>query len=368
MIKTGFFYGNTSNTQAGVANYSNSLIKNIRSEIDVTIIRHNSGLQWDGTHDIILRYPAIPFNTIAWSAAAYLQKKLYNHLDLIHNPAHYPLPGKPHGNTILTIHDITPFLMPDYHTKYRNLYMKVFLPRNVRSATHIISVSKATKYDLIKKFAIPGEKISVIYEAADKIYHQVKEEEKQRIRNTYKLKKPYILFIGTLEPRKNIPTLIQAFSNLIKRVPGYELVIAGRKGWNYQEIFMTVQRYSLHKSVRFIDYIPHLDLPALYCSAELFVYPSWYEGFGLPPLEAMQCGIPVIVSDRGSLPEVVGPGGCMVKPDDPSSLAEAMEAFLKDSSLKKEQISYNLYRTKQFSWEKCARETISVYKKGLNDD
>jgi glycosyltransferase involved in cell wall biosynthesis len=251
--------------------------------------------------------------------------------------------------------------MPEFHTRYRALYSGTLVKRDITRASHIISVSECTKKDVIELFSISPENITVIPEAAGKTFQPCSEYEITRIKEKYSLNTPFILFVGTIEPRKNIPTLLRAFRELTKHYPGYTLVIAGQNGWKYQETYSVFHQLNLEKCVRFLTYVPHEDLPALYCASVLFVLPSWYEGFGLPPLEAMQCGVPVIVSDRGSLPEIVGSGGCTVPPDDPHTLMESMEKFLFDKTARQKQIQYNINRAGTFSWEKCAQETARVY-------
>ena len=181
------------------------------------------------------------------------------------------------------------------------------------------------------------------------------------IRQKYGLKDPFILFVGNLEPRKNIPNLIRAFSHCREQNENLKLVIAGRRGWLYEEIFTTVTELHLENKVQFLDYIPHEDLPALYNAAMIFVYVPFYEGFGLPVLEAMQCGTPVITANTSSLPEVVGEGGIMVDPLDIADLSEKISLLISDEYLRKENIRYNLSRCEEFSWKKCAQQTAEVY-------
>jgi glycosyltransferase involved in cell wall biosynthesis len=166
-----------------------------------------------------------------------------------------------------------------------------------------------------------------------------------------------------LEPKKNIPNLIKSFFYLLQEQPDIELVIGGKKSWYYEDIFQTVKKLGIENRVRFLNYVPSEDLPLLYNAAEIFVFPSLYEGFGLPPLEAMKCGTPVITSNVSSLPEVMGERGMMVDPDDPVALCEAMKKIILDRSFQEEQVKYSLERSRQFSWEKTAEMTLDVYEK-----
>jgi len=176
-----------------------------------------------------------------------------------------------------------------------------------------------------------------------------------------------ILNVGTLEPRKNVVTLMKAFRKLMEKgFDGYKLVIAGDKGWLYEEIFKEVDRSDLKHEILFLGVVRDADLPMLYNCADMFVYPSLYEGFGLPPLEAMACGIPVIISNTSSLPEVIGNAGIMVDPGDVNSLSEAMYNVLEDKELRSQMSKNGLKRAKLFSWEKAAKEILEIYDEALS--
>ena len=177
---------------------------------------------------------------------------------------------------------------------------------------------------------------------------------------------PFILYLGTLEPRKNLKSLILAYNEIKKKFPEYKLIIGGAKGWGYKNIFQIIDNLGIDKDIIFTGYIPEKDLPSLYNSAELFVYPSFYEGFGLPPLEAMACGTPVITSNTSSLPEVVGNAGIMVDPNNVNQLADAMYKVLTDDNLRRDMIKKGLKRAKMFSWKKTAKETLKVYEEVYN--
>jgi len=190
-----------------------------------------------------------------------------------------------------------------------------------------------------------------------------------RVRNRYGLPERFILYVGTIEPRKNLTTLLEAYAALTSRVSNLQypisnihLVIAGRKGWLYEGFFRRLRELGLEREVVFPGFVPDEDLPALYSAAELFVFPSLYEGFGLPPLEAMACGTPVITSNSSSLPEVVGEVGIMVEPRDVRALAEAMELVLTDEGKRREMREKGLRQAARFSWKRTAQETLEVYR------
>jgi len=228
-------------------------------------------------------------------------------------------------------------------------------------ADQIIAISNSTKQDLIRYFQVPEEKITVTHLAADECFQPLPFDKVQVFREKYGLDFPFILYVGTLEPRKNLPTLIKAFYYLKKKNIHHKLVIAGGKGWKYDPIFQTISDLNLIKDIHFTGYVPKEDLPLLYNAADAFVYPSLYEGFGLPPLEAMACGCPVITSNTSSLPEVVGDAGIMINPCDYDKLAEAIDNIISDTDLKIQFSKMGQVRAAQFSWNKCAEETLKIY-------
>ena len=226
----------------------------------------------------------------------------------------------------------------------------------------IIADSEATARDLVRYYKVHESKIEVVLNAASEDYRPLPVSVVNAVRTRYDLLNPFILFIGTIEPRKNIPLLLRAYSLVLAQIPDLELVIVGKRGWNYSEVYDTLNTLGIEKKVRFPGYVPDEDLPALYNAASVFVYPSLYEGFGLPPLEAMQCGIPVITSNTSSLPEVVGSEGLMVDPRDHEHLARLIYQLLTDENFREKNCEYNLNRAKDFSWEKTARKTLEVYR------
>jgi glycosyltransferase involved in cell wall biosynthesis len=210
---------------------------------------------------------------------------------------------------------------------------------------------------------IPGERIVVTHLAARREFHTRPEEEVQaHVLERWGLDEPYVLSVGTLEPRKNIRCLIRAFCSLPQEIRNnHLLVIAGGKGWLSSDVYQTVVEMGAESRIRFVGYVPEPDLPWLYCGATCFAYPSLYEGFGLPPLEAMASGIPVITSNTSSLPEVVGAAGLMVSPKNEEELQSAIIKVLSDAGLRREMSREGLRHSAKFSWENTARETLKVY-------
>lgn len=289
-----------------------------------------------------------------------------NDLDLIHNPSQIPTFFDTKQIYIITVHDLTPIIFPKEHKSGKSLIYKLLFPRTLKTADKIIAVSYSTKQDLLKYFKLPDKQIKVIHEAADEKFQPLDKETIQKFKTKYNLNSPFILYVGTLEPRKNIPTLIKAFYNLRKYNLPHKLVITGKKGWKYNSIFETIEKLGIQDDVIFTGYVPNEDLPALYNAADLFVYPSLYEGFGLPPLEAMSSGCPVITSNTSSLPEVVGDAGIMIDPYDVDTLANSIYKVLTNDGLKADMVEKGLERAKMFSWEKTVKETLKIYREIYN--
>jgi len=223
----------------------------------------------------------------------------------------------------------------------------------------VLADSQATCTDLIAHFGAPPEKVQVLYSGVDARFCPEKERgEQERLRDKYGIESPYVLSLGTLQPRKNYVRLIKAFANL--PLANLRLYIAGGRGWLYEDIFAEAQKHG--DRVHVLGFVDDADLPALYRGAALFAFPSLYEGFGIPPLEAMACGIPVVCSNASSLPEVAGDAALMVDPFDVDALAEAMARALEDTDLQQEMVAKGLAQAEQFTWEKAARQLLGLFK------
>jgi glycosyltransferase involved in cell wall biosynthesis len=284
-------------------------------------------------------------------------------LDLLHSPDFIP-PFRRNCKSIITVHDLAFLLYPHFLTKESARYYGQ-IDQAWRKTNHIIAVSEATKQDSIKMLGVPEKKITVIHEAANPIYRVVdKEKACQIAKEKYKLDQDFILFVSTIEPRKNLPGLLRAYRRLRDDYKRKEiLVLAGLNGWLWEEVYETVEALNLEKCVAFLGRVPSEDLVYLYNATRLFVHPSFYEGFGLTPLEAMTCGAPVIVSNTAALPEVVGDAGMMINPHDIDGLTVAMWRMLTEEELRQTHIEKGLKRAQKFSWEKAAEQTLEVYRK-----
>jgi glycosyltransferase involved in cell wall biosynthesis len=264
--------------------------------------------------------------------------------------------------TIVTIHDMSLFTQSHTHEAAHVKRGRRRIPIMARRANMIIAPSEWTRREIVEQLRVRPEKIRVIYEAARQGMKPSPPHLCQSVLDKHNIRCPYLLFVGTIEPRKNLLTLIRAYDELLRtttRRP--QLVLCGGRGWLYDEIFRLVEDLKLQDQVRFTGYVEDADLPALYSAAEAFVYPSFYEGFGLPPLEAMACGAPVITSDISSLPEVVGKAGLTHAPNDARALTEAMAKLLGDETAREHFRREGLKQAAKFSWERAARETQSVY-------
>jgi glycosyltransferase involved in cell wall biosynthesis len=240
--------------------------------------------------------------------------------------------------------------------------MRQLLPRYIERADRIIAISHFTKQEILNLFPnLPEEKVAVTWLGVHERFKIASSAEKEDVRRKYQLDKPFILSVSTIEPRKNLKTLIRAFSQVKDRID-HDLVLSGAYGWKATDLNDVIRDLKLEGRVRFTGYIDIEELPALYTLADVFVYPSLYEGFGLPPLEAMACGCPVLTSNVASLPEVVGDAAETIDPLDVDALAGTMEQLLSDSVRRRALIDKGLQRARSFTWEKCARETVAVYR------
>ncbi len=267
------------------------------------------------------------------------------------------------ARTVFTLHDLIFLHYPEYHLPYNRWYLTFAMPRFLRAASAIITPSECSRQDAIKFYKLPPEKIKVIYEAAAPYFKPADNAAAlQRVRQQYNLPERFILHVGTIEPRKNLSRLLEAFQAILPDFPDLALVLVGKKGWLYDEFFQKLQQLGLTERVIFPGFVAEADLPAFFKLAQVFVYPSLYEGFGLPPLEAMACGTPVICSRSSSLPEVVGEAGLLIDPTRTTELVAALRRLLADAALQTELRGRSLARAREFSWARAAREHEAVYR------
>ena len=264
---------------------------------------------------------------------------------------------------VLTIHDLSFKLFPRTHALRNVLWARSLVPASIRRSWRIISPSNNTKLDLLRLMNVSNGKVEVVHEGVSSQFSPAANAGDKEALAHYGIAKPYLLFVGTLEPRKNLNVLIKSFDKISDSMPDVHLVLAGRRGWMAQSIFDELERRDLLGRAHITGYVKDEYLPALYRQAAALIYPSLYEGFGLPPLEAMASGTPVIVSQGSSLPEVVGDAGIYTNPLDVKELAGAMERLLGDDALAASLSAKGLERAAQFSWKSAAEKTLDILRK-----
>ena len=264
---------------------------------------------------------------------------------------------------VVTIHDMTLVLFPEWHPRARVSSMAKEIARSLEIADHILADSASTRDDIVKHFSIRSERISVVPLAADQSFKPLPDTEVQKVLSDWGLARDgYLLFMGTIEPRKNLLRLLQAVELAGTRAG--PLVIAGADGWGSDEVASRIERLRRAGRLTYLGYVPDDARPALINGARGFVYPSLYEGFGLPVLEAMACGVPVLASNVSSLPEVVGDAGLLVDPCDVDAIAQGMVRLWDDQALRHELSVRGLEQAAGFSWEKTASQTLKTYARG----
>lgn len=278
-------------------------------------------------------------------------------IDVVHAPD-FVLPPT-HARTLLTIHDLTFLVEPACAEPNLRRYLSEAVPRSLRRADLIVVDSKATANDLGRLYGIPSRRVRLLYPAVDERFRPMQAAETAPVRERLRLPDRFLLFVGTLEPRKNLVRLLQAFTLVAVDNPDLNLVIAGRRGWLYDEIFAAVERSNARERVHFLDFVADDDLPALYNLAEAFVYPSLYEGFGFPVLEALACGTPVITAKVASLPEVAGSAAIMVDPLEVEDIAAGIRAVLANPTPLR---AAGPPQAATFRWEQTGQALVAIYR------
>lgn len=286
--------------------------------------------------------------------------RLLPNAELFHATEHLLLPLA-HVPTVLTVHDLVFQRYPQYHKRYNYLYLRTAMPLYCRRATSIIAVSASTRDDLVRYYRIPASKITVIPEAAAAAFCPQPSNTIQRVRQLYGLPERYLLTVGTIEPRKNLARLLDVCTPLFAANLVDSLVIVGKEGWMYEELFRQMAAYQYRERVQRLGYVAEADLPAIYGGAMITVQPSLYEGFGLPVLEAMACGSPVCASRVSSLPEVGGNAARYFDPLSVEDMTQCLRQVLLDNTLQLEMHTSSLQRAAQFSWRQTALKTLAVY-------
>ncbi|MGQ9491521.1 MAG: glycosyltransferase family 4 protein [Anaerolineae bacterium] len=304
---------------------------------------------------------SIPFPRL-WTHLRLSAEMAWRPPDVLFVPAHVIPLIHPRGS-VVTVHDLGYLHYPELHRTWDRRYLDWSTRWSARQVAAVLVDSAATGRDLTQAYGIAPDKIRVVYLGRDERLARVDDPgQVAAVRAHYGLGQRYLLYVGTLQPRKNLRRVIEAFARLAGRpeLTDVQLVLAGKKGWLYDALFEQVGRLGLGRRILFTGYVPDEHLAALLSGAIAFVYPSLYEGFGIPVLEAGACGVPVITSNTSSLPEVAGDAAILVDPHDVDAIAEAMYRVLTDEALRAELARRGLENVKRFSWEKCARETLAV--------
>jgi glycosyltransferase involved in cell wall biosynthesis len=271
--------------------------------------------------------------------------------------------------TVITVHDLSFLRFPERFRPANRLYLSTMTRLSCRRARRVIAVSQATANETVRLLGVPTEHIDVVPHGVHHArFRPLPPSQVEAFQREKGLPGCFVLFLGTLEPRKNLRALIEAFARIEMVRQGIKLVIAGGKGWYYQEIFKRVEELGLEDAVLFPGFVPDAELPLWYNAATVFVYPSLYEGFGMPLLEAMACGTPVIGADASCTPEVVGDAGLLVPPHDVAALADSLEHLLVDTDLQADLGQRGQARAAAYTWEKTAAATVASYRRALKGD
>ncbi len=288
-------------------------------------------------------------------------------LDVVHDPtglAPFALGGGT-ARTVVTVHDVFAWSIPGHSTVADTLLYHHWLPRVLPQVDAVITDSQVSRTDIVRYLHLSSDRVHVIYPGVSSYLFRASEQDSRSFEAKGRFPDHYILFVGSVEKRKNVDGLLRAYAGLRRMGEQRPLVVAGVQRSNARDLPQLVEQLGLQGNVQFIGYVPDKDLPSLYSGADLFVFPSLYEGFGLPPLEAMACGTPVVCSNAGSLPEVVGDAALMVDPHDTEGLTEAMRRVLADNELRLDLRRRGLRRAAEFTWERTAQETLVVYERLL---
>jgi glycosyltransferase involved in cell wall biosynthesis len=365
-------YSQIPKQKVGVGVYAENLLKNIckydKKNKYFVLIQNDEALE-GVPHFESMTFIRLPNKIFRIFAFRLLMEQFYipflvlrKNINLVHS-LHYSFPLFTFkAKKVVTIHDLTFFLYPELHEPFKRFYFRFFIRLSVYLCDKIICVSESTKKDLVSRFSRSSNKIEVIPLGNDNRFCvNLDRNEIVRVKKKHNISNEYILFIGTLEPRKNIINLIHAFYKIHKIEKKYQLVIVGKKGWYFQSIFDLVTKYNLSDSIIFTGFIDEEEKPFIISGAKIFVYPSIYEGFGIPVLESIACGVPTITSNISSLPEVVGDAALLIDPLDETSIFQAINELLNNTALRNDLITKSLTQAKKFSWENTTLKTINRY-------
>jgi glycosyltransferase involved in cell wall biosynthesis len=304
-----------------------------------------------------------PESRILWEHLGLPAMARKDKLDLFHGPVNVVPPGLP-CPSVVTIHDLALLRFPEQVTKRRYQYLSRTMSASAKRAGRIITISEHTKRDIVELLHVEPEKIAVTPLGVDNRFRPLESGAIAQFRSQAGIERPFVLFVGTLEPRKNLPNLLNAFAFITNDVP-HDLVVIGPEGWLTSGIHETAERLQRSGRVQFRGFVPDGQLPAWYSACDLFAFPSLYEGFGLPALEAMACGAPVVTSTTSSLPEVVDAAAIIVDPSNVEAIAGGMRQVLTEPELARDLSRRGQERAKVFTWSRTAELTVDVYREAV---
>lgn len=363
-------YASQDYRNAGISNYVRQLtthLLNCDESNHYTLFTNNLMPEWhEGTRHapsiVTSRLPtAHPIPRIVWEQTVLAWHTTRDKLDVLHCPLNV-IPLAAACPTVLTVHDLTFLRYPRLFPRLKQLYLRLFTRLSAHKASAVVTDSASTRNDVVQMLGVPQERVHVVYPAADADYRPRTHDECNSFRNAKGLTNGYVLYVGTLEPRKNVDVLIRAFGRVVREqeLP-HSLVLVGGRGWMTQSIQKAIADAGIGDRLIMPGYVARAELPLWYCGADLFVYPSTYEGFGFPVLEAMSAGTPVITSNASSLPEIASDAGLLVPPREVNQLAATMASILTDGSLAASLRARGLEQAAKFSWTESVRTCLNLY-------
>lgn len=356
--------------QGGISQYVYALIRLLPSvdQLNEYLIVHSRKDRRDLTCSANQR------RIVAWTPPHHLLERLTlaaemrpRGVDLLHSPDFIPPMKLGRWKSVITIHDLTFLRYPEFLTPESRRYYNGQIEWAVAHADHIMADSEATRQDIVELLQVDGQKVTTVWLGIDEHFSRRSNQETAQVLAKHDLPSGYILFVGTLEPRKNLGGLLNAHKHLVAEYSDTPpLLIVGRRGWLMEDIMLLADGLGLEGRVHWREDIPYQDLPFIYSGANVLCLPSFYEGFGFPPLEAMACGTPVVAANRASLPEVVGDAGLLFNPDKPEDIAAALHRVLADSALSNRLREAGLERVRQFQWIDTVKSVLKVYQQVLS--
>ncbi len=360
--------GQDSYRRAGIHHYISRLLQGLRQamgDFRLTVFANNTRdlVGWPAGAIVTTRWPtANPLIRIMWEQVAWPWYAARHQLDLLHSmafvtPLNNPCP------IVVTVYDLSFIHHPDHFPPLKRSYLTRQTKRSCRTARRIVAISESGRRDIHELFGVPLERIDVVPPGVDATFRLINEAEVEAFRRRERLPKRFFLHVGTLQPRKNIPLLIEAFAQMPRQDVG--LVLVGGEGWSFDQIYRRVEEMDLRDRIRFAGYVPDLDLPLWYNAAAALVFPSVYEGFGMPVSQAMACGTPVIAAKTSAVPEAAGEAALYFDPQDVSALAEHMVTVLDDSGTRATMRQVGLNQARKYSWQEAGEKMITIYQRAL---